>query len=287
MRVRIGALSLTAAAVLLLAACGGDDSKAEVKTRDVASATAVAAAQTPTSSSAGGGVAGVSSAATAASSSTARNALSLDCDRNLTSFRFDGKLAMQNASSSSTNDPSALFSTLLQDVRFSGAYIAPDRTQMKLDLGGKDSPLAGQAFEFIQIGPTSYLKLGNTGWQQQETSGSNPVEELNPLALCKQLHDALPAAAQSRKEKVNGIDAVRYDYDRKSLEKLPGLLDGMNSSDLPENVNLSLWVAEKERFPVKMTLAASGQQSGGPLSMDLEFNVSDLNSSGIKIEAPR
>jgi hypothetical protein len=286
MRVRIGALSLTAAAIVLLAACGGDDSKAETKTRDGAAATAVAAAQTPTSSSAGG-VTGVSSAATAPSSSTARSALSLDCERNLTAFRFDGKLAMRGATSSSANDPSALFSSLLQDVRFSGAYVAPDRTQMKLDLGGKDSPLAGQAFEFIQIGPTSYLKLGNTGWQQQETAGSNPVEELSPVALCKQLHDIVPAAAQSRKEKVNGIDAVRYDYDRKSLEKLPGLLDGMNSSDLPENVRLSLWVAEKERFPVKMTMAASGQQSGGPFSMDLEFNVSDLNSSGIKIEAPR
>jgi hypothetical protein len=129
------------------------------------------------------------------------------------------------------------------------------------------------------------VKLGNTPWQRQEAGGANPVENLNPLELCKQLHDALPAT-QSRNEKVNGVDAVRYDYDRKSLEKLPGLF-GEDSQNLPEQLNLALWVAEKEKFPVKLALTGSGQGSGGPMSLNLEFNVTDLNSAGVKIDAPQ
>jgi hypothetical protein len=291
MRKRISALSVVAAAALLLAACGGDDSKAETKSRDGASATVAAAASTPSTSSAAG-VAAVSSAANTSaaatsSSSTARNALVLECAEDVKSFRFDGKLSMQGGAGGGADDPSSLVSSLLENVTFSGAYVGPDRTQMKLELAGADSPLAGQALEFVQIGPTSYMRLGNTPWQRQDSGGSSPVEDLNPQALCEQLNGALPAAAQSRKEKVNGIDAVRYDYDRSSLARLPGLLDALDSSELPENVNLSLWVAEKERFPVKMSLAASGQHTGERYSVGLEFNVSDLNSSNVTIEAPR
>lgn len=296
---RVGALSLVAAAsLMLLAACGGDDSTAQKKTRENAQGTAVAVATATATSSSGAAAASVSSAATPVpgSSSSAATPVStpvasgtvpLDCGQEIRSYRFDGKVALQEPSSASANDPAALASALLQDVRFSGAYVSPDRVQIKLDLGGQSSPLAGQSLQFIQIGSTAYIKLGNLPWQKQEMTEENPIGNLNPIELCKQLQENLPVAqARTRKEQVNGVDAIRYDFDRKSLEKLPGLF-GEDSQDLPENLNLSLWVAEKEKFPVRMALSGSGQQAGGTTSINLEFNVTDLNASGIRIDAPQ
>ena len=282
MRHRIRALPLAAlaAAVVVLAACGGDDSKAERKTRD----------EQPDSTAAAPIAAVATGTAAAAAGGAATRTLDLNCGDQIKSFRFDGKLALQRpgAGSAASDDVTGLISGLLEDVKFNGAFAAPDRTQMKIDLGGKDSLFGGEGIEFVQIGTTSYIKLGANAWQKQDNAGDGALEDLDPRSFCAQARDSLPRTVQGRKDKVNGVDATRYEYDRKDLEGAAGFFgDLVGGGELPENAKLTMWVAEKEKFPVKMTVAASGRESGQPFSINLEFNVSDLNSSSVRVEAPR
>jgi len=306
-RVRALPLALIAAAMMLLVACGGDDSKAEKKTRDGTTAPTAALGQASGGTSGGtsGGSGSSSSAATAAPTSVAQaqatqapantsRALDLDCGKDLKAFRFDGRLALQapgTGGAANSSDPTALVSSLLGDVKFSGAYVAPDRTSFKFE-GGKDSLLGGQAIEFIQIGTTSYTRFGATGWQSSTGTGGpmDFTENLDPRQLCTSLKGGLTGDAPSRKEKVNGVDAVRYDYDRKTLEKLskdnPGPFGEFTGGEIPENFKMNIWVSEKEKFPVKMLVSGSGTDQGQKYSLELEFNVTDLNGN-VKIDPPR
>jgi len=291
MRTRVRALSLTAlaAALLILAACGGDDSKAEKKTRDSATVAPSAVAAVVSTSTSGSSA--TSAGSTRASSSTISKPLQLDCKKEIKSFRFEGKVAAKTLRTGGSNaaDPTSLISGLLENVKFSGAFVAPDRAQVKLEGTGNSSPLTGQGIEFVQIGTTSFFRLGATGWQQQQDSGINPTEQLDPREICTSVQNNFSADVPSRKEKANGVDATRYEYDRKALTQAgDDFLGGLaSSSDLPENTKMSIWVSEKDKFPVKIQVNGNGQQAGQPVSLDLEINVTDLNNAGIKIDAPR
>jgi hypothetical protein len=215
----------------------------------------------------------------------------VDCGDSVKALRFDGKLSIQNGTSASSsgngNDFGDLFSSLLNDVKFSGAFQAPDRTQLKAELGGDNSFLNGPV-EFVQIGSTSYTRLGSTAWQQSENN-DGPADRFDPRTFCRDLVQRLPGDVQGRKEKVNGVDTTRYEYDRKALEDAGislGDVAGGNGT-LPENTKLTVWVSDKEKFPVKLVMTGSGTQSGQAVSTNIELNVSDLNSSSVKVDAPR
>jgi hypothetical protein len=283
MRIHLRLLPLLVAATVLLVACGGDDSKATQESSANATATTG-----QSSGSASGGSIGSSSAATPAPADS-RRMLQVDCGQDLKAFRFNGRLALK-APQSGTNssDFSSIIGSLLQDVKFSGAFVAPDRSQLKLE-GGKDSALG--AIEFLQIGSTSYTRFGSAAWQQSSIGGSPTdfLQELDPREICTQVEQNLRADVPSKKEKVNGVDAVRYDYDRSTLQQLgSGFLGAAGGPDdqLPENVKLSVWVSEKEKFPVKMQMSASGQADGQNYAMEMEVNVTDLNGN-VRIDAPR
>jgi hypothetical protein len=264
-----------AAVALLAAACGGDDSQAQRRTREATTTT--------------------QPAATPGQNEVVSQRLDLDCSRDVRTFRFDGKLAVQSprTTAANTNDPSALFASLLNDVKYSGAYVAPDRSQLRFEITAKDSPIQGQVLEFVQVGPNSYVRLGQTGWQQQSGPGGNPIAALDPRELCRDMARDLPADAEGRRDTLNGAPAIRYEFDRAALTRPPagsggGFLRGIaGSQDLPENAKMTLWVAEKEKFPLKMVLTASGQQAGQPVAVNFEMTIADLNGTGISIEAPR
>jgi hypothetical protein len=283
-RARLLSLML-AVATLILVACGGDDSKAEEKTRDSQTATpaaAAAATSAPTSSTSG------SARASGTPSTGSSQTLQLNCD-DVRAFRFNGKLSLDAPhSGSGSGDINSLIASLLRDVAVSGAYVAPDRTQFKAE-GGANSPIG--TIEVIQIGNTVYTQLGSTGWQQSTGEG-NPldfVQDFEPRQLCSGLGQRLPADVPTRKERVNGVDATRYEYDRAALERLnDDLLDELDPEDdpIPDNVKLTIWVADKEKFPVKIALTGTGEQDGQPAGLNLELNVTDLNGN-VQIEAPR
>lgn len=281
-----------AAVMVVVAACGGDDSKAEKKSGNNVEATATTASASSSATGSTGTSSGSAASTQSGSSSTTVSSgskLAVDCGTNIKAFKFDGKLALQTqqASNASATDFGSLLSSILSDVKYTGAYVAPDRTQLKAEFASKDSPIAGP-LEVVQIGADSYTKLGNTAWQKGGAGGpADFLGGLDPREFCKSVISALPTAPTSRKEKANGVDATRYDYDRSSIAKLQGVTGGLTGGELPENFKLSVWVSDKEQFPVKMALSGSGTNAGQPYALDLQLNVSDLNSGSIKIDAPK
>lgn len=278
-RVRLLPLALMAVALLAFAACGGNDSNANQQTAD--------------STTASGQSGGTQSGSAGSSSTAATRTIELNCDQDLKSFRFDGELSLKSPQTGSNGSGgiSSVVGSLLQNVKFTGAFAAPDRTQFKLD-GGGNSPLG--TIELIQIGNTSYIKLGSAPWQQSQgdSSASGIVGQVDPRELCQQFEQGLTGPAPARSEKVNGIDATRFDYDRAALQKLGNSAGGLLGSivgpngELPENAKMSVWVSDKDKFPVKMQVTASGKQNGEDLSLNMDLNVTDLNGN-VTINAPR
>jgi hypothetical protein len=266
-------------ALLAFAACSDDDSNANQQTAN----STTTSGQTGSTQSGGAG----------SSSNAATRVIELNCDQELKSFRFGGELALKSPQSGSNGSGgiSSVVGSLLQNVKFSGAFAAPDRTQFKLD-GGGNSPLG--TIEFIQIGNTSYVKLGSAPWQQSQgdSSASGIVDQVDPRDLCEQFEQGLTSAVPARSEKVNGFDATRFDYDRAALEKLGDSAGGLLGSivgpngELPENAKMSVWVSDKDKFPVKMQVTASGKQNGEDVSLNMDLNVTDLNGN-VTIDAPR
>jgi hypothetical protein len=286
-RTRLLPFLVMAVALIAFAACGGDDSQAERRTTANETATSTAQAQQSGGTPAGGS--GSRSTAATQAPPDATRTVQVQCTTDLKAFRFNGQLSLKSAQGGgNTADLSSIVGSLLQDVKFSGAFVAPDRTQLKLD-GGQSSALG--TIEFVQIGNTSYTKLGSAGWQQSTGPGpADLTDQFDPREFCRQIEQGLSGNVPSRKEKVNGVDAIRYDYDRAALEKLGnngflGSVAGPNDQ-LPEKITMSIWVSEKEKFPVKMLVSASGKEDGQDYSVDMELNVTDLNGN-VTINAPR
>jgi hypothetical protein len=217
-----------------------------------------------------------------------RGTLDVDCGKDLTAYRFQGRFSLQGAQASpSQADITAVLGSMLQNMTFRGAFVAPNRSQLTLE-GGQSSPFG--AIEMVQIGARSYMRVGTSAWQESTVGGAEGlIDNLDPRAICTQLDQRLSADVPSRRETVNGVAAVRYDYDRATLEQLgTGLLSPVSGPDnrLPDSVTLNVWVSEREKFPVKLRVVAAGQEDGRPYTSEMEFNVTDLNGN-VTIDMPR
>lgn len=89
---------------------------------------------------------------------------------------------------------------------------------------------------------------------------------------------------KSAQERVNGVDALRYSLNAEQLRRV----FGADAQLLPENAVLrgdsTLWVARASGVPVRLMLEATGAREPGVLK--LELNMTELNSSAIRIEPP-
>lgn len=285
LRLRGSVLAALSAGVLILAACGGDDSTAEQKPSPAQQAAAPTQAATERAA-APATTASTTAAAPAGTGTGAGQArLTLNCDQSVSRYRFEGQLGVKTPPGA--GGAAATFAPLLEDVKLSGARVEPDRTQMRVELGSKsaNSPLAGQAVEIINIGAITWMRIGQTPWQQSDAGGiTGQLDTFTPDQLCDTFSGGLPQV-QGRKERVNGVDATRYDYTRKDLASGTDFLGA--EIDSFSDVKLSVWVTDKEKFPAKVTLDATGDKDLAGYAVKLDLNVNEINASGIAIDAPR
>jgi hypothetical protein len=257
-------LLLPAAAALaaLAVACGGDDNGANA-----------------------GGRSG-SGAATTQELDLSSAVLELE---GLRSFRMDlsFKLNLGGLLSGLGEEESAFASMLLSmlsNVKVKAAYVAPDSVSAEMNL-------LGEQVKYVQIGGQAWVNEGS-GWQETGAEdflgglGSSPTELLEDF-----LPQEVLEAAKTKQETVNGVKATRYSFDRDSLEQLTedyGEDFGFNLSTLAEVEDLSLdvWVSEAG-IPVKASMLFKGQDpEGNDMSMELELNITDINSDSVKITKP-
>lgn len=266
-------LAIAASTLLLIgAACsGGNDKKNEASVTAPPSTQAAAAPITPGSGGAtsgpGGGATGTAVAGAPATG---------DCFGGLSTYRYTGTLRLKA--------PAGLGIPSLDNAKLSGASVAPDRIQTKIELGTG----ANDTIEAITIGKDLYSRQGNGAWQKSSTdTGAN--FNFKPSDFC-QFNPAMLEKARLKptNEKVNGSDALSYKIGKQDLDKLDQAIGGQAGAltGLFDVFEMNVSFTEKERWPLRMRLNAE-QRSSEAISLSFEFNFADFNKSDVKIEAPR
>jgi len=207
----------------------------------------------------------------------------------LRSFRFEVALKMDFDTSAlkpgdSDDEFGAAFANaflaLFKDIKMEGAYVAADSFEMKMALAGED-------VHMIQIGDRAWINEGS-GWKATDADSSDLSFLGDPSELAL---DLLPNEvlnnAKTKSEKVNGVETTRYSFDKKAIEAMASDL-GEETAGLEkiDSAKLDVWMTE-DNIPVKIAMEIKGQaEDGSKMGINLEFNVTDLNSDKIKIEAP-
>jgi hypothetical protein len=264
-------LALAAAAVLI-AACGGDDKKDDDQPAAGSAATAATSGTQVTSQSTAQATA--ARAATSTAVAQGEQVIATDCLKGVKSYRYEGKIQLKLPAGATSG---ALPGLELNDISFSGAFVEPDRNQFKVDLGFT-------SFETVTIGTDAWTRLGGAGWTKSSEGGIS----FSPDQFCQaNLTELNKANVKPSKDKVNGVDALKYEFDKNAIVRVNNIFgNGGSLPDLPDNTRMNLWVTEKERWPVKMTL--TGSRTGtDPYNINFEFNLTDINKGGITIDAPR
>lgn len=194
------------------------------------------------------------------------------CLANLKSYRYTGTVSIKLPASAGVGGGG--------DVKLSGAAVTPDRFQSKVEAGG-------QTFEVVSIGNDVWTRQGNGPWEKNPSSPETP--SFKPEDFCRvSPADLERGGVRGTRERVGGVDTVRYRLSGSDLDKLGMGLQG-NSSTLTtlfDRIEMNLWFTEKERWPVRITLSAD-QSGNDALSFKAEFNLSDFNAGNITIEPPR
>jgi len=201
----------------------------------------------------------------------------------LKSFRFDVRLKLDFGSAGSAGGINDLFGADLlaffTDVSAEGAYVAPDKLEVKLHAGPLDMAV-------VQIGNESWVKFDET-WQAGDYGNNLGLAPSDPGELLKELVSSLKlSSAKTSKESVNGVMTTRYSFDKEALEKLAESL-GAGAGEFRDidEANLDLWLNQDD-VPVKLSMAVTGKdEEGQKVAMDLQMNLKDINSN-IEIKPP-
>ena len=270
-----------ASAIGLVVACGGgsDDAPSGAGTSGGGSTSGSVA--NPPQSVTGSGLPGGNSLNVASVAATLEE---------VESFRFNFKLKLDvdlgDAGSDDDAALAAMFLALLGNIEAEGAFVAPDRSTLTMNVFGMD-------LETITIGEESWTNDGS-GWALDsaddgfDTTFSMPFDFSSPGLPFDFLPDEELAGARITDEKVNGFQTKRYSFDKDSLESLAASMGdeaGIGDVSDLDNMTLDVWVTE-DGVPVKMVISASGESEGSDIAIDLEFNIKDLNDDSISIERP-
>jgi hypothetical protein len=228
-----------------------------------------------------------------AGASAAASGAHLACFSGVTSYRFNGHLALDLGSSSTQSQLGAL-STLLQDVTFDGAYHSPDAASLNVHF---PQSAGAQDLQTIKIGGKTYQKTGDGNWQ--DTPGSGPIlsalNQIDPRTLCNQTLARIDTSEVTpASETVNGVAAKHYTFGSAALARSGGLFgrEGRDATATPEagatppDTHLEVWTSAKDGRPIRIALKSAFGEGGGTASLDVTMDVTDLNGSDVSIKAP-
>lgn len=213
------------------------------------------------------------------------------CDdlSSIDSYRYDLNLKLDAPAFGEDADPSGIdplnafgdaLSALFSDMQLEGAYVAPDRTQVVLTF-------EGEQLEWRSIGERSWIRFGDE-WEEEESAGNDDI--LTPQVVCddivKDLTGSLDGLA-SDEEIVNGIHTYHYSLGRDDIKQLPDVLGGAGVTDVPEDMQFDIWLAQDGLWLMKIDFAATDtDEDGQPVALSLAMELRDVNGADVSIDAP-
>ncbi len=208
----------------------------------------------------------------------------------LASYRYTVEVRVEAGSLGAANNPLALGSI---QMRGTGAYVAPDRTQSATtaNLG-----IATITTETIRIGTRQWSREGTGTWHEGAGSGSLLGEvNLSPSGLFSNTGgqnaitpDEVTQRLEGRPyttETAAGVQTRHYAFDRAGFEAVFGARD-LLIGGAADNLQLAadVWFAEREGAPLRMLLV--GKDATGREVVKLDVAITELNSTAISIQPP-
>jgi len=210
----------------------------------------------------------------------------------LTSYKFNLKIEgfggplEDVAASFAALQPGSPTANQTLTMEVTGAFIKPDRGQQTLKLGSF-------TVEFTTIGRQQWAKV--FGIQTGPDTASRSTEDYSFAASLwdEGLIDAFGSFGCSGTETVNSVQTKKCGVDEKSLGSLIGAFGGLvgdPTSGIKEITRgtMQAWLAQQGNFPVRIRFDISGKGANGKdFQIKMDLDVTDVNSSAIKIDPPR
>lgn len=175
---------------------------------------------------------------------------------------------------------------LLADVRVEGAFVAPDRTEVRARFLGE------LELTTITIGDREWTKRGALDWEESTAEPGGLTLTRGLADLCEGFTIPEVTGLEPREETVNGVATLHYQLDaadfRHLAELFAGDVEGMwDVENLPQEGAVDLWLAKEGNWPVQVEgdLTFEDEQVGH-ISLSLFMEIKDLNDPTIKIEPP-
>ena len=165
------------------------------------------------------------------------------------------------------------------DYNTDASWVAPDRVEASISAAG--SPL-----NLVIIGDRHWVTLAGE-WREV---GPEYVLGYGPLEVCNAIFPEIDLTqAQGEKETVNGVSALHYTFADTPTGQAMAAIFGPQSDEaiLFQTMNVEVWVAEKDGFPVRMDIEASGLYGDRrELKGQLRIELRDINADDIEVEPP-
>jgi hypothetical protein len=236
----------------------------------------------------GGGEPGVEGTPTP----TGEDAALAPCEalQELTAYRYTTKLKLESPEPSETpvEPPPTPISTItrefggsfLFEYTIETSFVAPDRFEALMTADSGE--------------PAAIITIGGQTWAQLEGSW-RPVGQTydipyTPPIVCEGILPDLDfSQAEPQEEMTNDVKTLHYTFFQVHSEEAWAKIYGPGSDldILLKEIDVDLWLEEKDNWPVRMELSSNGVYGDGrELRVHLLVDIRDANSSDIRVEPP-
>jgi len=159
------------------------------------------------------------------------------------------------------------------------SFVAPDRTETSIT--GPGNP-----FSTIVIGSQAWVQMGG----QWRPTAQPPLVPYSPSNICEAvLPDLDLSQIEPQEEKVNNVKSLRYSFSQVSSPQTMARIFGSGSDMdiLLKTLDVEVWLAEKDDWPVRMDISGSAVYADGrELRVHISVDVRDANNGDIRVEPP-
>jgi hypothetical protein len=160
------------------------------------------------------------------------------------------------------------------------SFVAPDRFEALMTADSSE--------------PTTIITIGSQAWVQLagvwNLAGQPYTIPYTPLVVCEGiLPDLDLSQAEPQEEKANDVKTLHYAFPQVHSEQAWAKIYGPGSDldILLKELDVGIWLEEKDNWPVRIELSSSGVYGDGrELRVHLLLDITDANSGDIRVEPP-
>ena len=206
----------------------------------------------------------------------------------LKAYRYVAKMTLESPEPTGTPAASQPTPTSTLARQFTGpflleydidaSFVAPDRFEAVIS--GVSEP-----FSMIVIGDQSWMNSAGAWIEYPQVT-----IPYKPADVCEAILRILDLSqSEAQPERIDSVKTLRYTFSQApSQQAMAKIFGGGSDMDiLLKELDVGLWLAEKDNWPVRIDVRSSGLYGDGrELRMHLTIDIKDANSDDIRVEPP-